>query len=54
MGAERYIELERRLLELRERAGEDSPEEESLLEEMDEAWYALTPDEVAVVEARTR
>lgn len=43
----RYLELERRLHELRRKTGDvDCPEEDVLLDEMDLAWHVMSPEEV--------
>ena len=48
----RYLELRARLAQVRwKHAGYDSADEELLLEEMDDAWEALSEAEIAELEA---
>ena len=43
---EKYKELDQKMFELRMRIGPiDSPEEDALIDEMDEIWYALSTEE---------
>jgi hypothetical protein len=49
---ERYLALERELLELRQSAAYDESKEDALLEQMDTAWWALTPEEQQSVNSR--
>ncbi len=48
----RYLELERQLLAWRREHPEDSPEEDTLLEQMDDAWWAMSAQEREWVNAR--
>ena len=46
MSLEEYLEKSRELDELKARnEGEESPEEDELLEQMDELWWGLTEEE---------
>jgi hypothetical protein len=48
----RYREMQRDLVRLRRRHhGAESPEEDELLERMDEVWWTLTPSEREVLRA---
>lgn len=50
-----YREAEGRLMSLRaENMGEQSPEEDALLEEMDSLWRALTPEEKQAADVFTK
>jgi hypothetical protein len=49
---QKCLDLTRELRELRMRKGDvDGPENDALLDSMDVAWAALTPDDVQTVEA---
>ncbi len=48
----RYLDLERRLLDWRREHSEDTPEEDQLLDQMDEAWWAMSDQERVWVNAR--
>lgn len=41
----RYRALRARLLAVREEKGDDSPEEEQILEDMDDMWWEMSEDE---------
>lgn len=44
----KYLNLEKKLYEIREKnSGAESKEEEELLEEMDDAWWGMTEEERA-------
>ena len=51
-GLDVYLDLERQLLRLRREKGDDSPEEEALLDRMDDAWRTMTHDERAEYDRR--
>ena len=48
----RYLELEARLLAWRDQHPEDTPEEDAILDEMDQAWWEMTDDERKSIESR--
>jgi len=49
--AQQYFDMLERLEDIRKQHnGEDSPEEDSLLDEMDLVWYSMTKDEIDVLE----
>jgi hypothetical protein len=48
----RYLELEAKLFAWRAEHPHDTPEEDVLLDEMDEAWEELNEDEIRWIRAR--
>ena len=48
----RYLELEAQLLQIRILHPKDSPEENALLDRMDEVWSLLTPGERKLANSR--
>ena len=48
-----YLELEQRLFIWRIHHLGDTPEEDSILDEMDEIWKELTPHEIEWINARS-
>ena len=48
----RYLELEEKLFAWRAEHPEDTPEEDAILDEMDDAWWKLTDDEIEWINRR--
>lgn len=48
----RYLELERQLFELRKVHPEDVPEEDVLMDKMDDMWWQLTDEEMQWINQR--
>jgi hypothetical protein len=40
-----YLHLARELLRVRREHGEDSPHEDEILDQMDQPWYDMTPED---------
>ena len=48
----KYLELERQLLEWRQAHPEDTPEEDELMDKMDDVWWQLSDEEVSWIKSR--
>jgi hypothetical protein len=49
-----YLELETKLLAWRRDHSNDTPEEDSLLEKMDQVWWDMTDQEREMIESKRR